>query len=59
MQSDIKKLTDILFKELENIDNTNQEKNEILNQTAKTLNTTLKIRLDYLKLKANSDALIP
>ena len=59
MQSDIKKLTDILFKELENIDNTNQEKNEILNQTAKTLNTTLKIRLDYEKLKANSDALIP
>lgn len=59
MQSDIKKLTHILFKELENIDNTSQEKNERLNQTAKTLNTTLKIRLDYEKLKANSEGLIP
>lgn len=58
MQSDIKKLTDILFKELENIDNTSQEKNDRLNQTAKTLNTTLKIRLDYEKLKANSAGLI-
>ncbi len=58
MQSDIKKLTDILFKELENIDNTSQEKNDRLNQTAKTLNTTLKIRLDYEKLKANSEGLI-
>ena len=58
MQSDIKKLTDILFKELENIDSTTQEKNDRLNATAKTLNTTLKIRLDYEKLKANSEGLI-
>ena len=58
MQSDIKKLTDILFNELENIDNTSQEKNDRLNQTAKTLNTTLKIKLEYEKLKANSEGLI-
>ena len=59
MQSDINKLTDILFKELENIDSTTQEKNDKLNATAKTLNTTLKIKLQYETLKANSDALIP
>lgn len=59
MQSDIKKLTDILFKELENIDNTMQEKNDKLNATAKTLNTTLKIKLEYENLKANSNGIIP
>ena len=59
MQSDIKKLTDILFKELENIDNTTQEKNDKLNATAKTLNTTLKIKLQYENLKANSNGIIP
>ena len=59
MQSDIKKLTDILFKELENIDSTTQEKNDKLNATVKTLNTTLKIKLEYESLKANSNGIIP
>ena len=56
MQDKLDKLTELLFKELEN--SNDKTKNKLVNNTARTLNSTLRINLEYQKLKANSEGLV-
>lgn len=60
MQENIKKLNEILFKELESLEQprTNYERNKALNETANTLIKSLKTELEYEKFKADTSGLL-